>query len=241
MKAIILAAGRGSRLQTLTADRPKALVPFNGIPLLERALSSLRRGGAEEVGIVAGYRSDMLAAHTDTLFSNRHWASSGIFSSLKCASEWLSTQPCLVSYGDIFYDSALVEALIAHPADIAIGYDPAAVELWRKRSDEPLADLENFRFADGWVQTLGGPADCLEAIQGQYMGLLKVTPAGWGALNAQLQQRPAEERDHADMTSLLGELVSRGYPLACVATHAPWGEIDCPSDVALYERLYPQL
>ena len=38
MKAVILAAGRGSRLQALTDERPKALVPFNGVPLLQRCL-----------------------------------------------------------------------------------------------------------------------------------------------------------------------------------------------------------
>lgn len=43
------------------------------------------------------------------------------------------------------------------------------------------------------------------------------------------------------MTSLLGALVSEGFPVAGVATHASWGEIDCPSDVALYERIYPDL
>ena len=42
MKAVILAAGRGSRLQALTDERPKALVPFNGVPLLQRAIETLR-------------------------------------------------------------------------------------------------------------------------------------------------------------------------------------------------------
>lgn len=50
-----------------------------------------------------------------------------------------------------------------------------------------------------------------------------------------------QARDQTDMTSLLGALVSEGFPVAGVATHASWGEIDCPSDVALYERIYPDL
>jgi len=241
MKAIILAAGRGSRLQSLTAERPKALVPFNGLPLLRRTIDTLRGGSVSEVGIVAGYRSEMLAPFADTLFYNCQWHSSGIFSSLSCASAWLSAEPCLVSYGDIFYDSALVAGLVDHPADIALGYDPAAVSLWQQRFDDPLSDLENFRFADGLVSEIGQRAASLEVIQGQYMGLLKVTPKGWQALNKQLHELMPQARNQADMTSLLGALVDSGFPVAGVATYAPWGEIDCPSDVALYERIYPQL
>ena len=149
MKAVILAAGRGSRLQALTDERPKALVPFNGVPLLQRAIETLRRCDVSEVGIVAGYRSEMLAPFADTLFHNHRWHSSGIFSSLNCASDWLSAEPCLVSYGDIFYDSTLVSELINHPADIVLGYDPAAVRLWQQRFNDPLPDLENFRLVDG--------------------------------------------------------------------------------------------
>lgn len=241
MKAIILAAGRGSRLQALTDERPKALVAFNGVPLLQRAIETLRRCDVSEVGIVAGYRSEMLAPFADTLFHNHRWHSSGIFSSLNCASSWLSAEPCLVSYGDIFYDSTLVSELINHPADIVLGYDPAAVRLWQQRFNDPLPDLENFRLVDGLVSAIGQAATSLEVIQGQYMGLFKVTPAGWQALKKQLQGLTHRARDQTDMTSLLGALVSEGFPVAGVATHAPWGEIDCPSDVTLYERIYPDL
>lgn len=214
MKAVILAAGRGSRLQALTDERPKALVPFNGVPLLQRAIETLRRCDVSEVGIVAGYRSEMLAPFADTLFYNHRWHSSGIFSSLNCASDWLSAEPCLVSYGDIFYDSTLVSELINHPADIVLGYDPAAVRLWQQRFNDPLPDLENFRLVDGWVSAIGQTATSLEVIQGQYMGLFKVTPAGWQALKKQLQGLTPQARDQTDMTSLLGTLVSEGFPVA---------------------------
>ena len=218
MKAIILAAGRGSRLKALTDQCPKALVPFNGVPLLQRAIETLRRCDINEVGIVAGYRSEMLAPFADTLFHNHRWHSSGIF-----------------------YDSTLVSELINHPADIVLGYDPAAVDLWQQRFNNPLADLENFRLVDGWVSAIGQTVTSLEVIQGQYIGLFKVTPAGWQALKRQLKGLTPQARGQIDMTSLLGALVSKGFPVAGVATHAPWGEIDCPSDVELYERIYPDL
>lgn len=241
MKAIILAAGRGSRLGSLTDQRPKALVEFNQIPLIERTVRTLRAAGVSEIGIVAGYRSEMLAAYADRLFINPLWSTTGIRQSLSAAQEWLASEPCVVSYGDIFYSPALVRDLMHKDEDIDLGYDPHAVALWQQRFDNPLDDMERFIIDNGRICQIGYRADSLEQIQGQYMGLFKLTPAGWQALNAQLSGLTAEERDQVDMTSLFSRAIEAGVRVAGTPTLAPWGEIDCPSDVQLYQRIYPQL
>nr|WP_314491742.1 phosphocholine cytidylyltransferase family protein [uncultured Pseudomonas sp.] len=241
MKAIILAAGRGSRLQMLTAECPKALVPINGATLLERMIAALRRTEVSEIGIVVGYRGAMLEGFADKSFQNVRWAQTGIMTSLKCADSWLNQEPCIISYSDIFYESSLVSDLIQHPGDIVVGYDPAAVDLWRQRFDEPLADLENFYISNGRVRVIGKRAKNLERLNGQYMGIFKITPKGWRALNEQLNLLPPAIRDEIDMTSLLNALINVNFPIAGVATYAPWGEVDCPSDIGLYERIYPEL
>jgi choline kinase len=61
-KAIILSAGKGSRLLPLTADRPKCLIDFSGKSLLEWQLDALAAGGIEEVVIVTGFRDDLVDA-----------------------------------------------------------------------------------------------------------------------------------------------------------------------------------
>ena len=73
------------------------------------------------------------------------------------------------------------------------------------------------------------------------MGLFKLTPRGWCALNDQLQRLSIEQREQVDMTSLFSLLIEDGIRVGGTPTNAPWGEIDCPSDVQLYERIYPQL
>ncbi|UVE52422.1 sugar nucleotidyltransferase (plasmid) [Haloferax larsenii] len=55
MQAVLLAAGKGTRLRPLTDDRPKALVEVDGVPLVERCLDHLRALGASEVTLVVGY------------------------------------------------------------------------------------------------------------------------------------------------------------------------------------------
>jgi NDP-sugar pyrophosphorylase family protein len=63
MKAMILAAGLGTRLRPLTDDRPKALVEINGRTLLEIALSRVRALGVREVIINVHHFADMIAEY----------------------------------------------------------------------------------------------------------------------------------------------------------------------------------
>lgn len=242
MKAILLAAGRGSRLQGLTDYRPKCLVEFNGRPLLEHTIQSLRDGGVTEIGIVSGYRREMVAEYADTLFANERWDCTGIFHSLTQADAWLKQETCIVSYSDIFYSPDMVVRLIQADGDIVVAYDPDAVTLWQRRFEDPLADLERFVLGDGQrIDIIGGRPTSMEQVQGQYMGLLRLTPRGWHALRAQQQRLDTAERDNIDMTSLLAKVMQDGIPLQGVASHEPWGEIDCPSDIELYESIYPHL
>ena len=70
MKAIILAAGRGSRMKNLTDDKPKYLVKLHQKPLLERQLESLRKSGINEIAIVTGYKHEMLSSYNLAEFQN---------------------------------------------------------------------------------------------------------------------------------------------------------------------------
>ena len=60
MRAVILAAGRGSRMRELGDERPKCLVALAGKTLLERQVAALRGGGVDKIGVVRGYRAEMI-------------------------------------------------------------------------------------------------------------------------------------------------------------------------------------
>jgi choline kinase len=145
MKAIILAAGRGSRLQGLTDQKPKCLVELDGRPLLEHQLEALQRAGIREIGIVTGYRREALSGRGLTEFHNPRWDQSNMVSSLACANDWLLEAPVIVSYSDIFYEPSAVSSLMETPAELAITFDPNWLALWSKRFADPLEDAETFR------------------------------------------------------------------------------------------------
>ena len=101
MKAILLAAGRGSRMKGLTEERPKCLVDVCGKPLIEWQLAAFRQAGIAEIAIVTGYRRDLLADRGLTEFHNPRWAETQMVSSLAGAPAWLEAEPCNVSNNHI--------------------------------------------------------------------------------------------------------------------------------------------
>ncbi|HEX4138627.1 MAG TPA: phosphocholine cytidylyltransferase family protein [Bryobacteraceae bacterium] len=238
-RAIILAAGRGSRMGPLGDDRPKCLVELEGKPLIERQVAALRRGGVDEIGVVRGYRAAMIDFPGLCWFTNERWAETNMVMSMVAAAPWLRSGPVVVSYADIFYRSELVRGLAGAPGPLVISYDRAWRRLWTRRFADPLADAETFRIdGAGQLLEIGGRTTRIEDIEGQYMGLLKFTPPAWSAVEALLSTLDAATRDRLDVTGLLRRLIAGNeISIGTFGTDGQWGEIDNPEDVALYREM----
>ena len=174
--AILLAAGRGSRLGSITNDRPKCLVKCGGRPIIEWQIEALRGGGIERIVVVTGYCGDLLEEYGHRRVVNPDWAQTNMVKSLLCAAEEV-TGPTVVSYSDIVYGPEPVRKLLASPHACALTYDVDWLDLWRRRFDDPLSDAESLSLADdGRVLDIGRKHVGLAEICGQYMGLLKIDP-----------------------------------------------------------------
>lgn len=111
-KAVILAAGFGSRLRPLTDLRPKPLVEVNGIPILHNALRNLEALGVDDVTIVVGYRKDAIQYSCGSRFGNIaiSYVESNVFDKTGSAySLWLARHALLsgdtyLLEGDVFFE-----------------------------------------------------------------------------------------------------------------------------------------
>ena len=237
MKAIILAAGRGSRMKSLTDERPKCLVELRGKPLLEWQLESLRAAGIHDIAVVTGYKRERLADRGLSEFHNPRWADTNMVSSLACAEAWLEDQPCIVSYSDIFYSPTAVQSLMNSTATLAVTYDPDWLQLWTDRFGDPLLDAETFRLTDAnTLAEIGNKPQSVEDVQGQYMGLLRFTPEGWAEVVRLRAQLTPAQRDSMHMTNTLQRVIDAGrVPIEAVAYAGEWGEVDSSDDLSLYQ------
>lgn len=242
MKAIILAAGRGSRMKNLTDERPKCLVELRGKALLDWQLDALCAAGIHEIAIVTGYKREALVKRDLVVFHNARWAETNMVSSLACADEWLEAGPCIVSYSDIFYDSSAVIALMESSAPLAVTYDPYWRDLWESRFGDPLLDAETFRIkADGVLAEIGNKPRTIEEVEGQYMGLLRFTPEGWREVVRVRAGLSQVEHDKMHMTGTLEKIIEAGrLPISAVPYTGEWGEVDSTEDLRLFEQKLPR-
>lgn len=220
---------------SLTEERPKCLIELGGRPLLEWQTAALTFARVTDIAIVTGWHKEFLERRVTTTFHNPRWAETSMVASLVCAAPWLEQSRCIVSYSDIFYSPGVVSALVAAEADIAMTYDPDWLALWSRRFPDPLSDAETFRAdACGFVTEIGARATSIDQIEGQYMGLLSFTPTGWKTVTAYLGTLTPAVFDRLDMTSLLRGLIGRQVPVKAVPIGGRWGEVDTPSDLAIY-------
>ena len=238
MRAIILAAGRGSRMQSLTDERPKCLVELRGKTLLEWQLAALREAGINEIAIVTGYRRELLGGRGLVEFYNPRWAETNMVSSLACAEAWLLADTCIVSYADIFYESSAVGSLMNCTAPLAVTYDVNWLASWLQRFGDPLLDAETFRLKpDDTLAEIGNKPRSIEEIDGQYMGLLRFTPTSWHEVCRVRADLTQLERDKMHMTGTLQRIIDAGrMSVRAVCYDRPWGEIDSPGDLSRYEE-----
>jgi choline kinase len=237
MKAIILAAGRGSRMKNLTEERPKCLVELRGKALLDWQLEALRAAGITEIAIVTGYKRELLANRGLVEFHNARWAETNMVSSLACAQDWLQKGPCVVSYSDIFYSPMAVQSLMTCAASLAITYDPNWLELWTQRFGDPLLDAETFRLTpEHTLAEIGNKPISVDEVQGQYMGLLRFTPEGWAEVLRIRSGLTSEQCDKMHMTGTLQKVIDAGcVPIASVPYFGEWGEVDFANDLDAYQ------
>ena len=236
MKAIILAAGRGSRMKSLTDKKPKCLVELKGKPLLNWQVDALRAAGVRQIGIVTGYKREMLINKGLEEFHNPRWMDTQMVTSLFCAADWLEEEECIVSYSDIFYESTAVSALTNATSKISLTYDPNWLDLWAKRFDDPLVDAETFSVTpDSRLIEIGNKPESVDEINGQYMGLLKFSPEGWDEVCCIRNELGDQILDKMDMTSLLQNIIQRNViEVKAIKNNSAWGEIDSKKDLSVF-------
>lgn len=119
MKAVVLAAGRGTRMKDLTQDCPKPMLPLAGRPMLDHQLERLAAAGVREACLVVGYRREVIrdyfTAHPPQSLDLHYVVQAtpdGTGSALLLAREFARGGPFLMTFGDIVVDPQVYRELI---------------------------------------------------------------------------------------------------------------------------------
>ena len=249
MNAIILAAGKGERLQPLTNDKPKCLVELFGKSLLEWQIKAFQNSGITDITIVSGYKSDLINFPEITILKNEKYESTNMVETLFSAKEKM-LDSTIVSYGDIIFEKNVLESLINSPNDISVIVDKQWKRLWEKRFQDPLSDAESLIIEDGCIVEIGQKVNSYEKICGQYIGLMKFQGSGIDLIKRHYEEAKNQANtgtnplnaslpfEKSYLTDFLYSLIRGGATIKAVPVNNGWLEIDTLSDLDLYEFLY---
>ena len=229
MKAIILAAGQGSRLGHLVDDRPKCLIDFNGRTLLDRQLDTLASAGIAEAVVVTGFHDDLvetaIARRTGgpevrTVF-NPFYKVADNTGSLYMAREELAGD-CLVWNGDTLVSESLMRRVVANTrTGICVTVD-------RK----PHYDEDDMKVveAGGRLTAIGKRLD--EGVNAESIGLLAFRAGGAERFRQAIEQalRTAEGTTIWYLR-VIHHLAQESDIWTLDIAGEEWGEVDFPPDV----------
>jgi L-glutamine-phosphate cytidylyltransferase len=244
MRAVIIGAGRGSRLQHRTDELPKTLVPVLGRPMLEHILDALEVAGfrRSDVVFVCGYAEDVVRARYPefTYVRNADWANNNILASLLCAREHL-LNGFVSTYADIVYDGDIARRVAESPYDLCLGCDTAWRRRYVARSQHPETDAEKLRAEGSRVVELSRRL-ASEAASGEFIGVMKASPAGARRLidgydTARARDQGGAYREgrsfpKAYLIDLLQELLEAGVEMHREDTPGAYMELDTLEDLA---------
>ena len=108
MKAVILAAGKGTRMRELTNELPKPMLKVHGKPILEHIIDGLKTAGVHDIFIVTGFRADVIEEYFGDgkkfgvrVAYGRQLVQDGTGKAPELAKEFVGVSPFLLTYGDI--------------------------------------------------------------------------------------------------------------------------------------------
>jgi phosphoenolpyruvate phosphomutase len=228
--AVVLAASRGRGLESMTADRPKVMLPIAGKPLLRWLIDSFKKEHVNDITVVGGYRVDAIDTAGIKLVVNERHARTSELASLACAVDALESDT-VISYGDLLFRSYVLRDLVECKADFSVVVDssPSASSNLTVRDFAYCSrpdDRGLFGTAVLLKRVTSGKqvaADSTEPVSGRWIGMLNVSRAGivrLKAVLAQLRQRP--DFDALDMPALMNALIADGAEIEVLYVHGHW-------------------
>ena len=236
MRAIILAAGKGSRLEPVSGESVKCLVQLGGVSLIERQVSYLRACGIAEIAVVVGFQAERIRricgpeveyienpifAETNSLYSlwlARHFFRDGF----------------VVMNSDVFFHPLLLSDLLSAK------HEDAFLVSWRngtKYGDEEM----KVKVRGGTLLDISKTMDPNEA-DGENVGIVKFGASGAVLLAKELEKLIADGATRSWAPRAFLEF-TRIRPLHAVSTRGyPWIEIDFPDDLRrAQDEILPQI
>ncbi|MDO8509350.1 MAG: phosphocholine cytidylyltransferase family protein [Nanoarchaeota archaeon] len=233
MKAIILAAGKSTRLHPLTLDKPKCLLELEeGMAIIDHQINTLRETGLEEIIVITGHNSDKIHSHLGDSVEYRFFPDFAKYNNmhtLHSIKEDLNDD-VVIMYSDVLFGKDLLEKCIQSKDDFSL----------LVHNKEVLKDTARVKMKADSVVDIGNHIPVAEG-HGNFIGIAKYSKHGINLLLQEIEKRISDPRYNNDYYIIpLIELAKSnkiGYELA---NNSPWIEMDFEADyIKAKNEIYP--
>ncbi|MBN9693803.1 MAG: nucleotidyltransferase family protein [Verrucomicrobia bacterium] len=243
MKAVILAAGKGTRMKELTHELPKPMLPVQGRPILEHILEGLLAAGIRDVCLITGWKAEVIEAHFGDgsrfgarIQYARQVVQDGTGKAPEYAKEFVGSSDFLLTYGDILVRPETYQRMVdrwrggnfgglltvTEGQDVTQGglnFFDEQFCLTRLVEKPNVAQLEELR-ATGWLKP-GAPV-------WYNAGIYLFRPLLF-EFTARLQKSP---RNEYELTDAISAMVAAGHPIAGLKIEGRWVDVRDPAVLA---------
>lgn len=241
MKAIILAAGQGTRLKKYTENLPKGMLSFMGKTIIERQIEMYRNCGIDKIIVVRGFAADKIQYEGVTYYMNKDYANTNMVESFMTAEREFDDD-IILSYSDILFEEKMLKSMMASVEDFVVAVDDDWKKYWQERYGKVDFDTESLSIdKDENIIELGLENPKLEDIDARYVGLLKFSVEGLGYIKEIMEdaylnfedkpwQQSGKTVRKAYMTDLLNAIIESGKKVKAERFHNGWIEFDTNED-----------
>ena len=233
MKAIIVAAGRSSRLYPLTSETPKSLLRIGETSMIERSVDLLNAAGISDIVVVVGFCHEKIRRQLRgraRFVLNPFYAETNNMGSLWLALPHVGGDDFVYLHADVVYHDDLLRRLLADDlgAEIQLltDFDSVDAEAMKVR-------LRHGRFVES------SKAIPFDQAAGEWTGLARVAAGATAPLYECIEGLLAEQRLQDYDTAAFTRLAGNGMRFGLTPTDGlPWCEIDTPADLARARGLF---
>ncbi len=229
--AVILAAGKGTRMGSLTEQIPKPMIRVAGKPLLEHVLDGLREAGIARAAVVTGYRHELVEEYFQQYPIPISWVHqdqlNGTATAVRLTKDAVGQDAFLLTFGDIWCEPADYRGLIATLVE-----DTAAV-LGVRKVDDPWQGAAVYEQSGVVGKIVEKPERGTSQTNWNSAGLYCFRPDVF----AELDRVQKSARGEYEITSAIEQMIAAEKTLRIYEVRGTWRDVGRPEDLAEMEKL----
>ena len=250
MKAIVIAAGEGSRMGKLTKNIPKPLVLVNGKSIIERQLSILKQNGILDIIIITGPHHEKFNFKNVVYVNDLDYKKHDTLGSLITARDYMNDE-IIITYADQIFDEKIMESINNFSGDIGIAVDLDWEKNYVNRDQHPKSEAENILINGNEILEIRkNISECKENEKiGECLGLMKFSRKAskvfldkYSELEISHQGKfhNAPSLEKALISDMIQELIDSEINVEPIYVSGKWCEIDTPQDLEIARKMFEE-